>query len=181
MSILAGLGKEVYVATYDNFGAAACRILVPDYSEVYPTEDLIWDNTNKALMFREDILNIHSLTDEELADLLDRFEETQLDHYTVIADLIGIGFDKNTVWGKLDIGELKILIYLILEQYEEANEIVSDFLSFNDNTVERVLFYQALSTVLEITINDELNIDDYVPNLNRMYGPEVMSLSLIHI
>ena len=170
MSILAGLGKEVYVATYDNFGAAACRILVPDYSEVYPTEDLIWDNTNKALMFREDILNIHSLTDEELADLLDRFEETQLDHYTVIADLIGIGFDKNTVWGKLDIGELKILIYLILEQYEEANEIVSDFLSFNDNTVERVLFYQALSTVLEITINDELNIDDYVPNLNRMYG-----------
>ena len=113
MSILAGLGKEVYVATYDNFGAAACRILVPDYSEVYPTEDLIWDNTNKALMFREDILNIHSLTDEELADLLDRFEEMQLDHYTVIADLIGIGFDKNTVWGKLDIGELKILIYLI--------------------------------------------------------------------
>ena len=178
MSILADLGKEVYVATYDNFGAAACRILVPDYSEVYPTEDLIWDNTNKALMFREDILNIHSLTDEELADLLDRFEETQLDHYTVIADLIGIGFDKNTVWGKLDIGELKILIYLILEQYEEANEIVSDFLSFNDNTVERVLFYQALSTVLEITINDELNIDDYVPNLNRMYGPEVMSNAL---
>lgn len=178
MSILAGLGKEVYVATYDNFGAAACRILVPDYSEVYPTEDLIWDNTNKALMFREDILNIHSLTDEELADLLDRFEETQLDHYTVIADLIGIGFDKNTVWGKLDIGELKILIYLILEQYEEANEIVSDFLSFNDNTVERVLFYQALSTVLEITINDELNIDDYVPNLNRMYSPEVMSNAL---
>jgi len=178
MSILAGLGKEVYVATYDNFGAAACRILVPDYSEVYPTEDLIWDNTNKALMFREDILNIHSLTDEELADLLDRFEETQLDHYTVIADLIGIGFDKNTVWGKLDIGELKILIYLILEQYEKANEIVSDFLSFNDNTVERVLFYQALSTVLEITINDELNIDDYVPNLNRMYGPEVMSNAL---
>ena len=178
MNILAGLGKEVYVATYDNFGAAACRILVPDYSEVYLTEDLIWDNTNKALMFREDILNIHSLTDEELTDLLDRFEETQLDHYTVIADLIGIGFDKNTVWGKLDIGELKILIYLILEQYEQANKIVSNFLSFNDNTVERVLFYQALSTVLEITINDELDIDDYIPNLNRMYGPEVMSNAL---
>lgn len=178
MNILAGLGKEVYVATYDNFGAAACRILVPNYSEVYPTEDLIWDNTNKALMFREDILNIHSLTDEELADLLDRFEETQLDHYTLIADLIGIGFDKNTVWGKLDIGELKILIYLILEQYEEANEIISDFLSFNDNTVERVLFYQALGAVLEITINDELDIDDYVPNLNRMFGPEVMSNAL---
>ncbi|MBT6034864.1 MAG: OsmC domain/YcaO domain-containing protein, partial [Kordiimonadaceae bacterium] len=118
MNILAGLGKEVYVATYENFGAAACRILVPGYSDVYPAEDLIWDNTNKALMFREDILNIHSLTDAALEDLLERFEESQLDHYTVISDLIGIAFDENTVWGKLDIGELKILIYLVLKQYE---------------------------------------------------------------
>ena len=80
----------------------------------------------------------------------------------------------NTVWGKLDIGELKILIYLVLKQYEEAKEIVADFLNFNDNTVERVLFYQALGAVLDITIDDELDIDDYVPNLNRMYGSDVM-------
>ena len=40
--------------------------------------------------------------------------------------------------------------------------------------MERVLFYQALSAVLDITIKDELDIDDYLPNLNRMFGPEVM-------
>ena len=174
MNILKGLEKEVYVATYEYFGATACRILVPSYSEVYPAEDLIWDNTNKALMFRKDILNIHTLTGDELEDLLERFEEQQLDHYTKISELIGIGFDENTVWGKLDIGELKILIYLALEHYEEAKEIIADFLSFNDNTVERVLFYQALGVVLDITIADELDIDDYVLNLNRMYGAEVM-------
>ncbi|PCI41737.1 MAG: OsmC domain/YcaO domain-containing protein [Rhodospirillaceae bacterium] len=174
MSILADLGKEVYVATYENFGAAACRMLVPNYSEVYPTEDLIWDNTNKALMFREDILNIHSLTDEQLEDLLERFEETQLDNYTKISELIGIAFDENTVWGKLDIGELKILIHLALNQYEDAQEIVADFLNFNDNTVDRGLFYQAMGAVLDITIDDELDIDDYGPNLNRMYGMQVM-------
>jgi ribosomal protein S12 methylthiotransferase accessory factor len=174
MNILAGLGKEVYVANYEDFGATACRILVPGYSEIYPSEDLIWDNTNKALMFREDILNIHSLTDEKLKLLLERFEESQLDNYTVISNLIGIAFDENTVWGRLDIGELKIMIYLILKKYEEAKEIISDFLTFNDNTVERVLFYQALGAVLDITIDDELDIDDYVANLNRMYGSEVM-------
>ncbi|MCF8474427.1 MAG: OsmC domain/YcaO domain-containing protein [Emcibacter sp.] len=174
MAILADLGKEVYVATYNDFGATACRILVPGYSEIYPTEDLIWDNTNKALMFREDILNIHSLTDGELEDLLDRFEELELDHYTTISSLIGIEFDENTVWGKLDIGELKIMIYLVLEQYEEAKEIVADFLNFNDNTVDRVLFYQAMSAVLDITLDDELDVDDYLPNLNRMYGVQVM-------
>ncbi len=174
MNILAELGKEIYVATYDDFGATACRILVPDYSEVYPIEDLVWDNTNKALIFREDILNIHSLTDEELEDLLERFEEAELDHYTVISTLIGIAFDENTIWGKLDIGELKILIYLALKQYEDAKEIIGDFLNFNDNTVERVLFYQAMSAVLDITIDDDLDLDDYIPNLARMYGAKVM-------
>lgn len=174
MTILENLGKEVYVATYEDFGAMACRILVPDYSEVYLAEDLIWDNTNQALMFREDILNIHSLTNKELENLLERFEEVQLDHYTVISGLIGIQFEENSVWGKLDVGELKILIYLVLKKYVEAKEIIDEFLNFNDNIVERVLFYQALSAVLDITMDEELDIDDYLPNLNRMYNSKVM-------
>ena len=174
MNILEDLGKEVYVATYEDFGATACRILVPDYSEIYPIEDLIWDNTNQALTFREDILNIHSLTDEKLEDLLERLEGPELDPYTVISSLIGIVFDENTVWGKLDIRELKILIHLALEQYEDAKEAVGDFLNFNDNTVERVLFYQAMGAVLDITIDEELDVDDYLPNLTRMFGTEVM-------
>ena len=41
--ILKDLGKEVYMAEYTHLGAAACRILVPNYSEIYPIEDLIWD------------------------------------------------------------------------------------------------------------------------------------------
>ncbi|MDG2285580.1 MAG: OsmC domain/YcaO domain-containing protein [Alphaproteobacteria bacterium] len=174
MDILTSLGKEVYVATHKDFGATACRILVPNYSEIYPTEDLIWDNTNKALIFREDILNIHSLTNQELEDLLERIVASELDNYTVISDLIGVKFDENTVWGKLDVGELKILSYLALKKYDDAKEIISDFLIFNDNIVERILFYRALGAVIDITIDDELNIDDYLPNLTRMYGSEVM-------
>jgi ribosomal protein S12 methylthiotransferase accessory factor len=57
-------GQGVYMAVYDQLGATACRILVPGYSEIYPVEDLIWDNTNKALLFRADILNLHRLDDE---------------------------------------------------------------------------------------------------------------------
>ncbi|WP_085906968.1 OsmC domain/YcaO domain-containing protein [Kiloniella majae] len=175
MKILKDLGKEVYIATYDDFGATACRILVPGYSEVYPAEDLIWDNTNKALIFREDILSIHSLSDAELESLLERLDESELDPYTVISGLIGIDFDENTVWGKLDIRELKILIYLALKEYEEAKDGIGDFLNFNENTVERVLFYRALDAVLDITIDDDLSIDGFLPNLTRMYGSEVMN------
>ncbi|WP_417455227.1 OsmC domain/YcaO domain-containing protein [Kiloniella sp.] len=174
MNILKDLGKEVYIATYNDFGATACRILVPDYSEVYPAEDLIWDNTNKALIFREDILNIHSLTHSELESLLERLDDSELDPYTIISSMIGIEFDENTVWGKLDIRELKILIYLALEEYEEAKDGIGDFLNFNENTVERVLFYRAMDAVLDITLDDDLSIDDFLPNLTRMYGSEVM-------
>ena len=178
MNILKDLGKEVYIATYDDFGATACRILVPGYSEVYPAEDLIWDNTNKALIFREDILNIHSLSDSKLEDLLERLEESELDPYTIISGLIGIEFDENTVWGKLDIRELKILIYLALKEFEEAKDGIGDFLNFNENTVERVLFYRAMDAVLDITLDDDLSIDDFLPNLTRMYGAEVMDAAV---
>ena len=36
-------GPGISDASGGKLGATACRILVPDYSEVYPVEDLIWD------------------------------------------------------------------------------------------------------------------------------------------
>ena len=172
-AILQDLGKEAYVAEFTDLGTA-CRILVPGYSEVYPVDDLIWDNTNKALGYREDILNLHRLDDDALASLVERLEESQLDNYTTIISLIGIEFDENTVWGQLTIVELKILIYLALGALEEAMELVALFLQYNDNTVERGLFYQAVHTVLEIALDKELALEDYRHNLNRMFGEGLM-------
>jgi ribosomal protein S12 methylthiotransferase accessory factor len=168
--ILEEMGKEAYMAVYDQLGAVACRILVPGYSEVYPVEDLIWDNTNKALLFRADILNLHRLDDAALAALLERLENNELDEYSDIATLIGIEFDENTDWGQLTVIELKLLIQLALQQFEEAQELVGAFLQYNDNTVERGLFYQALNVVLEVMLDDELNLDDYEVNFRRMFG-----------
>ena len=174
MNILKAMEKEVYIADYEELGAKACRILVPGYSEIYPPEDLVWDNTNKALPFRENILNLHDLSDEELAVLVENLEESHLDNYTRISELIGIEFDENSVWGQLDIGELKILIYLALQQFEDAHELVSNFLDFNDNSIKRKLFYQALDAVLEITIDEDLHLDHYLQNFTRMFGEETM-------
>jgi ribosomal protein S12 methylthiotransferase accessory factor len=170
LGILEDMGKEVYMAVYDELGATACRILVPGYSEIYPVEDLVWDNTNKSLLFREDILNLHRLGDDALAALLERLENNELDEYSDIATLIGIEFDENTEWGQLTVLELRLLINLALRRFEEAQELVGAFLQYNDNTVERRLFYQALSAVLEVVLDDELELDDYVVNFRRMYG-----------
>ncbi|WP_326527235.1 OsmC domain/YcaO domain-containing protein [Dokdonella sp.] len=168
--ILEDMGKEVYMAVYDQLGATACRILVPGYSEIYPVEDLIWDNTNKALLFRDDILNLHRLDDASLEALLERLEDSELDDYMDIITLIGIEFDENTAWGQLTILELKLLINLALKQFEAAKEQVEAFLQYNENTVERGLFYQALNVVLEVLLDDELELDNYEANFRRMFG-----------
>jgi ribosomal protein S12 methylthiotransferase accessory factor len=168
--ILEDMGKEAYTAVYDQLGAIACRILVPGYSEIYPVEDLIWDNTNKALLFREDILNLHRLDDVHLSALLDRLENNELDEYLDIATLIGIEFDENTEWGQLTVLELKLLIQLALKQFEEAQDLVGAFLQYNDNTVERELFYQAMNVVLEVHLDPDLELHDYVHNFRRMFG-----------
>jgi ribosomal protein S12 methylthiotransferase accessory factor len=176
--ILKAMNKESYVAVHDQLGATACRILVPGYSEVYPIEDLIWDNTNKALLFREDVLNLLNLDDASLAALLDRLGNNELDEYSDIATLIGIEFDENTVWGQLTVLELKLLIHLALKQWDEAHELVGAFLQYNDNTVDRKLFYQALDAVLAIYLDDELEISDYTSNLRRMFGNARMNAVL---
>ena len=176
--ILKQLGKEVYVAVYDELGATACRILEPGYSEVYPIEDLVWDNTNKSLLFREDILNLASLDDACLTSLLERLENNELDEYGDIATLIGIEFDENTVWGQLTVLELKLLIQLALKQYEEAHDLVGAFLQYNDNTVERKLFYQAMDAALEVLLDDELEMADYEVNFRRMFGDARMDAVL---
>lgn len=176
--ILAEMGKEVYVAVYDQLGGSfhtkACRILVPGYSEIYPVDDLIWDNTNKALAFREDILNLHRLDDAALEALLERLEESELDDYTDIITLIGVEFDENTEWGQLTILELKLLINLALQDFEAAKEQVEAYLQYNENTAERGMFYQAVNVVLEVLLDDELELQDYEANFRRMFGNERM-------
>ena len=175
MGVLRDLDKEVYIADYKDLGAHACRILVPGYSEIYDAECLVWDNTNKGLAFRSDILNIHSLEDKALSRLLEMLKESELDDYMPIPDLVGVAFDENSPWGKCTIGELKGLICLALGEHEEAKQWVGVFLQFNDNVPARRRFYQVLDAVLDITLRDDLQLQDYIPGLTRMYGEPLLA------
>lgn len=175
MDILNQLEKEVYIADYEELGVKACRILVPDYSEIYETTDLIWDNHNKSIAFRNDILNLHSLDDKALKKLLKKLDDSEIDDYTKISELIGVAFDENTPWGQLNIGELKCLTLLALNDFEEAKQLVEMFMTFNDNSTERRAYYRALDAVLDIELSEDLELKDYVPNLTRMFGAETLN------
>jgi ribosomal protein S12 methylthiotransferase accessory factor len=66
--------------------------------------------------------------------------------------------------------ELKLLINLALNQLEVAQDLVGAFLQYNDNTVERKLFYQALNVALEVALDPDLEMANYAHNFRRMYG-----------
>ncbi len=174
MDILKNLEKEVYIADYEELGAKACRILVPGYSDIYEPEDLIWDNNNRSLEFRSDILNIHSLNSDALLNLVDRLDESDIDDHMPISELIGIAFDETSTWGKCTIGELKCLSHLALGNLEAAKGYVEQFMMFNDNLDTRRKFYQALNAIIEIFLRDDLDLNDYKKNLTRMYGAELI-------
>jgi ribosomal protein S12 methylthiotransferase accessory factor len=121
-------------------------------------------------LFRQDILNLHQLDDASLQALLERLENNELDDYGDTTTPINTEFDENTDWGQLTVLELKLLINLALQQFEEAHELVGAFLQYNDNSLERGLFYQALNVVLEVVLDDELELADYQVNFRKMFG-----------
>ncbi|EQC51146.1 OsmC domain/YcaO domain-containing protein [Bacteriovorax sp. DB6_IX] len=175
MTILNEMGKEVYIADYEELGAKACRILVPNYSEIYLPEDLIWDNNNQALNYREDILTIHQLNDEQLESLVTRLEESEIDDNMPISELIGIAFDENSEWGQLVIGELKALIYMALGELETAKPYIDSIAAFNDLAPARKRFYHVLNIVSDAVLNDEIELEDYTENFVRMFGLEIVN------
>lgn len=178
MDILRQLEKEVYIADYEDLGAKACRILIPGFSEIYLPEELIWNNNNEAIKFRNEVLNIHRLNDTELINLLIKLNECEHDDYYQISELIGVTFEESTPWAQLTIAELKFLINLSLQQFEEAKSQLEIVLSFNQNTIERKKFYQTLSTVLDIVLNPDLELNNFRSSLNKMFGKDLVNLAL---
>ena len=179
MNILKELGKEVYIANFESLGVSACRILVPNFSEIYPVEDLYWDNNNIALLYRENILNIHELSENEKLDLVNLLEENENGHdnFMPVSELIGISFDENSNWGELVVGELKGLIHLSLKNYEEAKEFVELFFTFNDHNMERRKYYQLVNILLDIEkLTPIWNIRTTKMNLEKMYGPDLLAI-----
>lgn len=178
MSILNKLEKEVYIADYDDLGAHACRIIVPQYSEIYPPEDLVWDNHNKALDFRADILSLHKLNPAQLSSLVERFDNSDIDDYTKVGEVIGVAFEEGTPWGLLTVLELKVLCLVDLKRFEDALEQTEMLLTFNDNLPERVGFFRALNTILHIVTNEELSIEEFSPTLSKLFEKRCLNAAL---
>jgi ribosomal protein S12 methylthiotransferase accessory factor len=52
------------------------------------------------------------------------------------------------------------------------------FMTFNDNSTARRRYYQALDALLDIELSEDLDVSDYIPNLTKMFGKDIMEQAL---
>lgn len=107
-------GYYGYIFEYDQFPLFACRIVIPGMSEVYPPDELLWNNRNRGSWLRPALLKLPQLKKEELAALTKRLEETELAAEQLLSSVIGVIFEEGSVWERLRIGEFKAMLYLAL-------------------------------------------------------------------
>lgn len=151
-SIFESMGRELYIRDYEYLGFYSCQIVVPGVSEVYPIDDLIYNNRNRGKFYREIILNFDQYDPETVLDEIEALE----DHLNV-EKFIGVIFEEN-----FTIGELKAQLHISMENFDEA----VNYLEFGNKPLGNL--------IVELVRMEELGLEleDYTQALCDLYGKE---------
>jgi ribosomal protein S12 methylthiotransferase accessory factor len=174
--LIEGKGHDIYIADYDDLGVYGCRIVVPGMSEIYPVDDLEWDNPSAANGLRPALLNLSALDSEACLDLLDQLENLGVADQQRVAAWIGLAADPDTLWHDLRIGELKTLLALAGEDHEAVLAGCDWIRQFEHMPVERQRVYRCISDLLRLD-----DAEPYLTSLNLLYGEETLGLAQAHL
>ena len=158
-SIVRDCGHEAYCAEYSPCGIYTCRILVPGMSDIYPVEDLIWNNKVSGASLRPQLLNLPTMSAIELEAFSEQLNELGLSDQLLVSDAIGVIFEEGTAWQTLRIGELKAMLALAVGDLEEAAQWCGWCHSFGFLPVERQKLYRAIHELLEFKLADRDPVD----------------------
>ncbi len=157
------MNSDIYLREYDYLGFYSCQIIIPSVSEIYPIDDLVYNNANKGKEIRQHILNFKT---NDLEDILQSIEHLSDD--LDCEKYIGVLFKDN-----FTLGDFKAQIYLMLGDLESA---VSYFeLSSKDISY-------LLAQLCYIQIN-ELDFEDYYDALCDVFTLEKLeeAMSIFNI
>ncbi|WP_114417822.1 30S ribosomal protein S12 methylthiotransferase accessory factor YcaO [Marinospirillum perlucidum] len=164
-------GHQVYLADYDHLGVAACRILVPGFSEIYPLDDLTWDNNNQGLELRDALLELPELDRPQQAELLDLLVDSGFNDQQPVAALIGLAPGGSSFWKELRVGELKAMLCLALGELESALDLINGLLLFGHLHQERQKHYRCLACLLELQLA-RAQPSDFMTSLEAYFGQQ---------
>lgn len=171
-AILHEEGHDIYVADHEEFGIYSCRIIVPGMSEIYPADELLWNNNNSGLSFRDRLLSLPSLVDEQLQSLLDDLEAGDIDEHLPIHEFIGIAADPGSPLSEFRIGELKALLLLALGQRQEAMVWIEWLEHFGELGGDRMRSYHCLRHILALE-SEGMDWENYGTMLAAMFGERI--------
>ncbi len=161
-------GREIYIADFTHLGVYTCRILVPGMSEIYPVDDLEFENNSVANSIREAILNLPDLDDEECSDLLDTLNESGLADQRPVAGVIGLAADAGSFWSDLRVGELKTLLALAIGDEAATLEGCDWVRHFEQLNPQRRSVYACIECLINLA--DMGDTGPYLDSLRLLYG-----------
>lgn len=161
-------GFEIYVADYTHLGMYACRMIVPGMSEIYPFDDLEYENNSFGNEIREPVLFLPELDDEECEALLDTLNDSGIDDQRPVAALIGLAPDAGSFWEDLRVGELKLLLALAIADEEATREGCEWIRHFGQIAAQRLRVYRCIESLLGLS--DTGDFDTYRLALESLYG-----------
>ncbi len=171
------MGFDIYIADYEHLGVYCCRILVPGMSEIYPVDDLLWNNNNDGSRFRQAILSLRHMNAHQWMDLYEALDTGGYHDMQRVAEFIGIAPDHGSVWATLRLGELKTMLCLAAGERETASQWVDWCLHMDQLTLCRLHLYHCIKTLLDIELDDTRNYRDFEAGLAKLYGSEYLSIS----
>ncbi|OGR19157.1 MAG: hypothetical protein A2X81_18415 [Desulfobacterales bacterium GWB2_56_26] len=161
-------GGSLYRAEYCHCGLYSCRILAPGMSEIYPIDDLIWNNRAAGASLRTELLRLPGMKKPALADFLDRLEVMSYNDHQLVAGCIGILFDESSAWTTLRFGELKAMLHLAMGNREDAAEWCGWCLDYAALPPERLRLYRLLHTLLGFILVGE-DLDSFGTGFSLFY------------
>ena len=175
-NIIHDMGFDIYIADYQHLNVYSCRIIVPGMSDIYPVDDLVWNNNNEGALFREEILSLRNLDKQQWQDIFNRLEQGGYHDMQRVAEFIGIAPDRGTVWAGLRIGELKAMLSLAIGDLEQSSNWIDWCLHMDQLTVCRLHIYNCLKVMLDIKMDESRNDEEYADGLAKLYGKEYVSI-----
>ncbi|NNL06522.1 MAG: 30s ribosomal protein S12 methylthiotransferase accessory protein YcaO [Gammaproteobacteria bacterium] len=172
--IIHNLGFDIYIADYEHLDVYSCRIIVPGMSDIYPIDDLLWNNNNEGALFRKDILELKQLDSNRWRDIFNRLEQGGYNDFQRVAEFIGIAPDPGTAWASLRIGELKAMLCLAM-QHQNAIDWVDWCVQIDQLGETRTSEYRCIHALLEIKHDPQRTFQEYSISLSLMYGEETVS------
>lgn len=137
--------------------------------EIYPVEDLEWENNSVGNGVRPALLDLPSLSDDDARELLANLQTLNLNDERPLWEILGLAIPVGTPWKELRVGELKTLLALAIGDDQATREGCDWIRQYQEMNPARRLVYRCIESLLNLE-----DTDDYRRALNLLYGADTV-------